>query len=227
MSLFKFGKSFIARYPAMLRICAKCYSICGGNSKKTRGKSNEIIADEAFMRNNRIFIRGSNNKIIIGSKAYLKGCRFSITGNGNIIKIGDMTVMHGVEICTENDNNQITIGNKCLFAGKAHLAAIEGTKISFGDNCLLSGEIVFRTGDSHSITDVNGRRINPSEDILVEDHVWIGYRVLINKGVHIMRDSIVGTGAIVTRKFEEGGAVIAGTPAKIVKHNVSWDINRI
>lgn len=157
----------------------------------------------------------------------LKGCRFSIVGNDNVIKIGDMTAANKVLFCIENNNNHITVGSHCLFAGSAQLAAIEGTDICIGDNCLLSGDIVFRTGDSHSMLDSDGQRINPSQDIVVGNHVWIGYRAFINKGVRIMKDSIVGTGAVVTRKFDEGGIVIAGVPASAVKRDISWDINRI
>ncbi len=227
MKLFDFGKRFIKRYPSMLHISAVLYSLSGLNRKKIRGSSNEIKAKEAFIRNNHISICGNNNKIIVGSKCFLKGCRFSIIGNDNVIEIGDMTAAHNVDFCIENNNNHITIGSHCLFAGKAQLAAIEGTNIFLGEHCLLSGDIVFRTGDSHSILDGTGQRINPSADIVVDDHVWIGYRAFINKGVHIMKDSIVGTGAVVTRKFDEDGVVIAGVPANIVKHNISWDINRI
>lgn len=118
-------------------------------------------------------------------------------------------------------------GRGTYFAGKIHLAAIEGTRIEIGNDCLFSSEIVFRTGDSHSILDMDGNRINASKDIIVGNHVWVGHRALINKGVTIEDDSIIGTGAIVTRSFCEKNVVIAGVPAKIIKSNVNWDVKRL
>jgi serine acetyltransferase len=38
---------------------------------------------------------------------------------------------------------------------------------------------------------------------------------------------MIGTGAIVTKKFEESNTVIAGVPAKVIKHNTNWITQRI
>lgn len=88
---------------------------------------------------------------------------------------------------------------------------------------MFSANISIRVGDSHSITDLEGKRVNPSRDVKIGNHVWIGNTVLITKGVEIKEDSIVGTGSVVTRKFVETNVVIAGNPAQIVKRDVSWD----
>lgn len=127
----------------------------------------------------------------------------------------------------ENDLNQIIIGENTSLCGKIHLACTEGKKITIGNDCLFSSDIVFRTGDSHSLLNVDGQRINPSEDIKIGDHCWLGHRVLINKGVVISDNSTVGTGAVVTKKFDQGNCVIAGVPAKIVKQNTNWCSKRI
>ena len=74
---------------------------------------------------------------------------------------------------------------------------------------------------------MDGNRINPSESIVVQDHVWIGYRALVNKGVVIPKNSVVGTGAVVTKAFEEENVILAGVPAKIVKHNIDWKHERV
>ena len=50
--------------------------------------------------------------------------------------------------------------------------------------------------------------------------------MLINKGVSIKQDTIIGTGSVVTKPFDESNVVIAGTPAKIVKRNVVWDVDK-
>lgn len=74
---------------------------------------------------------------------------------------------------------------------------------------------------------MNGARINPSKSISIGEHVWIGNRVIITKGVSIPNDCVVGTGAIVTHPVAESHSVIAGVPAKVVKHNINWDALRL
>ena len=74
---------------------------------------------------------------------------------------------------------------------------------------------------------MNGKRTNPSKDINIAQHVWIGSKVTITKGAAVAKDSIIGTGSIVTKVFDQPNVVIAGIPAKIVKENVSWINERI
>ena len=73
----------------------------------------------------------------------------------------------------------------------------------------------------------SGFRINRAADVEIGNHVWIGYRVLINKGSVIPDDTVVGTGAIVTKSFDEPNTVLAGVPAKVVKRNVNWCKERL
>jgi acetyltransferase-like isoleucine patch superfamily enzyme len=47
------------------------------------------------------------------------------------------------------------------------------------------------------------------------------------KGSFIKDNSIIATGSVVTKAFEESNVIIAGSPAKIVKENVSWVRERI
>lgn len=88
---------------------------------------------------------------------------------------------------------------------------------------MFSNEITFRTGDSHSIINNLGERINQSEDIRIGNHVWIGQKVIVLKGAEIGNDSITGTASLVTGKKFEDNVIIAGSPAKVIKQGVSWD----
>ncbi|MEG2871366.1 MAG: hypothetical protein RR875_07440, partial [Clostridium sp.] len=157
----------------------------------------------------------------------LRNCLIYIVGNNNTIEIGENTHITNGELWIEDDNNKIIIGSNTSLCGKIHLACIEGCTIAIGDNCLFSSDIVFRTGDSHSILDLDGNRINPAQDIIIKNHVWIGNKVIVTKGASIAENSIVGTGAIVTKKFDETNVVITGVPAKITKENINWSVERI
>lgn len=92
---------------------------------------------------------------------------------------------------------------------------------------MLSSEIHIRTGDSHSILNENGERTNPSKNIKIGDFVWIGHRAILNKGVEIPSNSIVGANAVVFGKFEKENVLLVGHPAKILKENINWKRERI
>lgn len=190
------------------------------NKKQLRGAL--LKKGKKVMVNNKFNCSGSHNSIIFEGKGVVQRCHFYIQGNNNTIIVKEGVNLTEVECWLQYDNNTIIIGKNSDLCGKAHLACIEGTTISIGEDCLFSSNIVLRTGDSHSVVDNKGNRINPSKNILVDDHVWIGYGALINKGVHLKKDTIVATGAVVTKTFDERVA-IGGNPAKVIKKDINWD----
>lgn len=218
-------KSFLKSHSKLLCFVFNILNVLPFNNKIKGKRHNKVIA-KGLMRGCKITFRGKNNTVEILNGAFLKSCTLNISGNNNRIVFGEKTYAHFADLCTEDDNNRIIIGDNTDLCGKIHLAAIEGTMIEIGENCLFSSEIVFRTGDSHSILDMSGNRTNPSQDIQIGKHVWVGHRVLINKGVRIGENNIIGTGAIVTKSFSDTNTVIAGVPAKVVKTGVNWDGER-
>ena len=52
--------------------------------------------------------------------------------------------------------------------------------------------------------------------VVVEDNVLIGANAVVLEGVRIGKDAVVAAGAVVTKDVP-AGAVVAGTPAKIIK----------
>lgn len=175
----------------------------------------------------KIINKGKGNRIIFEKGGRLKNTRIFISGNDNSIIIGkDSSVLDG-ELYIEDNGGRISIGEKTYMCGKIHLACIEGCSIDIGNDCLFSSDIVFRTGDSHSVLDMDGKRINPSKDIKIDDHVWFGHRAMVTKGVHIASNNIIGTGALVTKSIENSNCAIAGVPAKVIKKDVNWCSERI
>jgi acetyltransferase-like isoleucine patch superfamily enzyme len=195
------------------------------NKIKIRG--NTFKYNLALLINVDIQIKGRNNQVVVENFARLKNCRIKINGNNNKIIIGNNCSFYLTEFWIEDDYNEIYIGKNTSFTGKTHLAAIEGTKISIGENCLLSSDIHFRTGDSHSIIDLNGNRINPSQGILIGNHVWIGAKVTCLKGVTVPDNCVVGYGSLLTKKYLIMNSIIAGVPAKLIRENINWKTERI
>ena len=56
-----------------------------------------------------------------------------------------------------------------------------------------------------------------SKTIVIEDDVWIGANTVITAGVHIGQHVVVGAGSVVTKDVPEY-SIVAGCPAKVIKH---------
>lgn len=92
---------------------------------------------------------------------------------------------------------------------------------------MISTGVRIASSDAHSIIKLGSAdRINHAKDIFIENHVWIGLRALVCKGVTIGHDSIIGTQSIVTH-FVEHNTVVAGTPATKINDGVTWLRERI
>jgi len=74
---------------------------------------------------------------------------------------------------------------------------------------------------------MQGNRINPSKDILIDDHVWIGTKVTCLKGVHVSKDSMVAATTTLCKTYDAPNAIIAGVPGKIIKTGINWTSDRI
>jgi acetyltransferase-like isoleucine patch superfamily enzyme len=110
---------------------------------------------------------------------------------------------------------------------EVHIAVTEKSTVTIGEDCMFANDIDIRTGDSHSVIDtLTGERLNPAGDIFISRHVWVAPHTVILKGVNIGENSIVATGAVVTRSCDPG-VIIGGNPAKVIKTGVSWKRERI
>ena len=218
-------KHFLKSHPKLAGFIFACYNALPFNNK-VKGKRRNKLTSKGVMKKCKIYFKGKNNSVEIASGVILKNTVITVSGDNNRIIFCEKSFAKCANICTENCGNSIVIGKRTALCGTIHLAAIEGTDIIIGDDCLFSSEIVFRTGDSHSILNLGGERINPSKSIKIGDHVWVGHKVSVTKGVEIAKDNIVGTGAIVTKSMNQSNTVIAGVPAKVVKTDVNWDSER-
>jgi acetyltransferase-like isoleucine patch superfamily enzyme/coenzyme F420-reducing hydrogenase beta subunit len=92
------------------------------------------------------------------------------------------------------------------------------SKITIGRDCTIARDVVIRDYDGHTIETPNYKITKP---ITIGNHVWIGNRAMILKGVTIGVGAIVAAGSIVTKDVPSG-VIVAGMPAKIIKENVIW-----
>lgn len=227
-------KDYIKSHAWANSVIAWIYRFISYNKIVDEGYNNTVSLNVSglFLSKSRIRIKGSGNSIIflpneLGAVSHFVDLRIDIQGNNNRIVIGSHSSGIGLRLCMENDNNQILLGEHFTVGPNTELAVIEGTSIEFGNDCQLSANITLRTGDSHSITDLRGRRTNPSKSIKIGNHVWIGNTVLVFKGTRVGDNSIIAGGAVVGGKTFPEHCIIGGNPAKVIKEDVNWDRNRL
>jgi acetyltransferase-like isoleucine patch superfamily enzyme len=212
------GQGNSVECPPRVRVRDTAIAIDGGGNRV-------VVHDSARLEHCRIVISGSGNVVELGASS-LSGLHVSISGNRNRIAIEDGCMTLSLSLVCEDDGNTISIGEGSQFHGAADLAAIEGTRISIGPDCLFSGGVHVRTGDSHAVVDLAGARINFSADVIIGAHVWLGQSVIVLKGSAIPDHSVVGAGAVVTRRFESPQVAIAGNPARVVREGIDWRHDR-
>ncbi|WP_262016696.1 acyltransferase [Serratia liquefaciens] len=94
--------------------------------------------------------------------------------------------------------------------------------ISIGKDCNISWGCQFLDDDFHHLNYTNKK--NKDKIINIGDHVWIGCNVSVLKGTNIASGCVVAANSVVSGDFLESNCLIAGSPARVVKRNISWKL---
>lgn len=180
----------------------------------------------ARLHNCRVSIQGSGH-IITLSGGNIRNIRLELSGYGHKLSIGkNLTVNEGGRIVMEDNGCRLEIGDNAYIVSCFFAIRDNGTSITIGDDCMFSAQTTVRTSDARSIL-ADGKRINPGKNVVIGDHVWVGYGANILKGSTIESHSIIGTQSVVAGLHVPQGTVAAGNPARIVKTGVDWDSRRL
>lgn len=193
--------------------------------KKINGHGNVVKFKNIILLDVTFDIEGSNNYIEIRDGSVLRHTVFFIRGNNhNIIIENDCIFSQGGVIWMEQDNGYLSIGHNTTMEN-VHIAVTENnSSVLIGKDCMFAYDIEIRTGDSHSILDLESRkRINKAKNIVIGNHVWLAAHCRILKGVNILDNCVIGSDSVVTKSCEHPNVILAGNPAKIIKTNIIWD----
>ena len=122
------------------------------------------------------------------------------------------------------DERILIIGDRCVIGARSTITAHE--RIEIGD-AVFFGQGVFVTDASHGYQDPDvpiGEQWGPHQPVSIGAGTWVGHGAVILPGAQIGRNVVVAAGAVV-RGTVEDHAVIAGSPARVVRRlepGVGW-----
>lgn len=91
-------------------------------------------------------------------------------------------------------------------------------RITIGPGATIARDVYITDSDSHHIVDCNHVVDQP---VQIGEHVWLGIRSVVLKGVEIGDGAIVAAGAVVTKNVASK-SIVAGVPAKCVRDGIEW-----
>jgi len=198
-----------------------------GSKVTVEGEGNILELGKARLHQVRIAIEGDRNLVRFHPTCKLVNTSFRLLGNDLSVVLGEcVKISHWGEFLLMGDDASIRIGHHSTLES-ARFVAHGGTELEVGPDCMFAYDVEVRTSDSHSILDAStGDRINPDKSVRIGEHVWLGARSVVLKGVSIGDQSIVATGSIVTKDVGSG-VLVGGVPARQIKDGVTWDRRRL
>ena len=200
------------------------------NSSSVKGRNNIVIFKEGVLRKNvQIKIIGNNNTITIHPNCRLKNTKITIMGSNNQVTLGEKVMVYeSASFDVEGSNTSVDIGKYTTIGSANFMIGESDTKINIGEDCMFSRNIILSTSDYHSIISLEtNERINPPKDIIIKNHVWIGYNAYISKGASIGNNCVVASNAYVGGIKFEDHTILGGLPAKQLKDNINWSREKL
>jgi len=108
--------------------------------------------------------------------------------------------------------------NECKVGGYCSIAS--NVKIGMGRHpvsYISTSPLFYAKKNPFKVQMVSENKFKECEKTIIGSDVWIGINAIIKDGIEIEHGAIVGAGSVVTKDVPPY-AVVAGTPAKIIKY---------
>lgn len=145
------------------------------------------------------FFRKNSSTIEIGRNA-----KFNYSSWSNHIGLN-----HRCIISTMSGDAKLIIGEN-LGMSSSSITCFK--RIEIGNNVRIGANCVIADGDFH----LEDPRVGAPKPITIKDNVWLGYGVIVMKGVTIGENTIIGMNSVVTKDIP-ANSIAAGSPAKVIK----------
>lgn len=157
------------------------------------------------------------DELHIGYNAFIDNGRSTILridDNAEVIVKGKFQAYYGADIiCFKNATLTLEGG---FINSDVKIRCFNS--ITIGKGAKISHNVTIMDGDGHIVEYAGYIPIKP---IVIENHVWIGTKATILKGVRIGEGAIVAAGSVVTKDVPPH-TLVAGNPAKVIKEDIKW-----
>ena len=187
------------------------------NLKNTNKKLQIICEKYCRMDIDRSSLIKVDNRLIIDSKENPKSkmeTRVSLKKNSEFKVNGNFSIGTGTDIRVF-ENGKLELGSGYI-NGYTQIVCAKSIKI--GNDVAIARDVIIRDTDAHDIIGKKHEKIRP---VIIGNHVWIGAKAMIMKGVTIGDGAIVAAGAVVTKDVPPN-SIVAGVPAKVINTDIEW-----
>ena len=192
--------------------------VCWKNSKSIRGEG-KIVAG----RHDKLFISKSS-KLTVKGRLTFSANSYHGNGRNSVIRMdngshmqceGKFTFMYGADIILF-EGAELSLGDNSFINSDCKIRCHE--RISIGKDCAISHDFTVMDSDAHELNGVRDKL-----PVSIGDHVWIGTRVTILKGVQVGDGAVIAAGSLVISDVPPR-SLVGGVPAKVIKKEVEWGI---
>jgi len=108
----------------------------------------------------------------------------------------------------------ISIGEN--FYSNYNCTILDGAPVTIGENVLFGPNVSLFTAGHPIYFETRNQGWEFSAPIVIEDNVWIGGQVVVNPGVRIGRNAVIGSGSVVTKDIP-ADVVAVGNPCRVIR----------
>ncbi|UIR57766.1 sugar O-acetyltransferase [Sphingobacterium sp. SRCM116780] len=102
------------------------------------------------------------------------------------------------------------------FFANYNCTLLDSAPISIGKNVLFGPHVSLYTSGHAIHPEDRAKGWQFSKSITIADNVWLGGHVIVNPGVHIGENSIIGSGSVVTKNIPSN-VIAAGNPCRVIR----------
>lgn len=206
----KFFKLSITKFIFYNYLCSKVERHDGAKLLPVRGSRIEL------KKGSKLILRGNLNLNIGKVKGSREEAYLQLHENSTLEITGHVELAYGAMI-QAHPGATIKIGQSYI---NTRATIIADRDIQIGNDVLISRDTVIFDSDFHPVINEEGRRTNEPSPVVIEDHVWIGVRAIVLRGVHIHTGAVIGAGALVTADVKEK-VMISGMPGRAFGY-IEW-----
>lgn len=102
------------------------------------------------------------------------------------------------------------------FYSNFNLVILDCAKVRIGDNVLIGPNVSIYTAGHPLHYELRNKEVEYAFPVHIGNNVWIGGNVVINPGIQIGDNSVIGSGSVVTKDIPDN-VIAVGNPCKVLR----------